>query len=406
MRKKIRTYSFKLVIASFAVLQGCWQDPIGAQGGQTADAASPSRTPPMAAQIGSPNTTPTGISSLNQLNTTVRNNPTGNFRLTAHIDMGPAAGWNGGKGWEPIAGFTGTFDGNGFQIRNLTMNRPEQWMVGLFGQINQAIIRNVGLTNVNIRGNGWVGGLAGMLNGSQVSSSYVEGTITAGTNQFGSGFNLGLFAGSISSSDVGRSYARGTVTGPATVVGGFAGLIDDGSGERSVIHECYARTDVTPDFTANTVRAGGFAGHLISSTALNLYAMGNSSNVVQGRGYVGGLIGEVAGVNIIFNFCYSRNAVTDWSTHSKAGTYGVLTGETSHIGSLLWDKTVDKGTVFAGVGQSGYSTTTLQTPTSTAQFPYDNGSDNDWDALEWNAGTASEYNRLRNVVRPTQQSAI
>jgi hypothetical protein len=357
--------------------------------------------------VGSPDLTPTDIWTLNQLHTTVRSNPSGNFRLRAHIDMAPAAGWNGGLGWEPISSFQGTFDGNGFQIRNLTINRPQQWAVGLFGRVDQAIIRDVGLTDVNIRANGWVGGLAGMIHRSQVVSSYVEGTVTADVNQFGAGFNVGIFAGEISSSDVGRSYSRGTVTGAATSLGGFAGIINHGTtGDRSVIHECYSRTDVAPNFTLSDVRAGGFAGKLVSSTATNLYAMGNSSNVVRGRNYVGGLFGEVAGENVIFNFCYSRNTVRDWSVSSKAGAYGVLTGSTSHIGSLFWDRTVDAGASAAGVGQVGHTTTTLQAPTTTAEYPYDNGTDADWSPVEWNAGTSSEYNVLRNVVRPEQQSAM
>jgi hypothetical protein len=406
MRYLTRFLSLNLILSSFFALQGCWQQPTGAEGEGTEGTPSQPPTLPTAAQIGSPSTNPVGIGSLTDLNTIVRNNPTGNFRLTAHIDMGPAAGWNGGAGWAPIETFSGTFDGNGFQIRNLTMNRPEQWVVGLFGQISQAIIRNVGLTNVNIRGNGWVGGLAGMINGSQVSSSYVEGTIRAGINQFGSGFYLGLFAGTISSSDVGRSYTRGTVTGPATVVGGFAGLIDNGSGYISVIHECYARADVTPDVNANSVWAGGIAGQLFSSSSINVYAMGNSSNIVRGRNFVGGLFGEVGGEGFQFDYGYSRNAVTDWSVTSKAGAYGVLSGNPAHISGVFWDSTMDAGNAFATVGQRRHSATTLKRPTSTTQFPYDNGTDADWDYREWNAGTASEYNRLINVVRPTQQSAM
>src|SRR5688500_1699693 len=83
--------------------------------------------------IGSPDTVPTDIWNLNDLNTKPRNKPNGYFRLRAHIDLSSTAGWNGGKGWEPIH-FTGTFDGNSFQIRNLPMNWPERWGAGFFSQ--------------------------------------------------------------------------------------------------------------------------------------------------------------------------------------------------------------------------------------------------------------------------------
>lgn len=407
MHSSIRRVPMISLIASLAILQGCEQQNTGPGADRGDSSASQS---PLALQIapqgiGSPDPTPTNISTLTQLNTTVRNNPTGNFRLTAHIDMAPAATWDNGKGWQPISSFKGTFDGNGYQIRNLTINRPQQWSVGLFGQVSKAIVRKVGLTNVNVKGNGWVGGLVGMLQESLADSCYVEGTVTAGTNQFGAGFNIGLFAGEISSSNVGRSYSHGTVNGDATSIGGFAGVVNHGTtGVRSVVHECYARADVAPNLTASDVKAGGFASRLVSSTALNLYAMGNSTNVVRGRSYVGGLFGELAGDGFIFDFCYSRNAITDWSVPSKAGTYGVLTGNPEHIASLFWDNIVDAGTSFAGTGQAGHSTTVLKTPISTAEFPYNNGTDADWDPAEWNPGTNTQYNVLRKVVRSTLQS--
>jgi hypothetical protein len=359
--------------------------------------------------IGSPNPTPTNIWTLDHLNVNVRNNPNGNFRLTGNIDLGPAAGWNGGAGWQPIVYFNGTLDGNGFQIRNLTINRPEGWSVALFGQVDQAIIRNVGVTNVNVRGNAFVGGLAGIISDSQVTSSYAEGTVTASTGQFGAGLNVGVFAGQISSSEVTRSYARGTVTGAATVIGGFAGSIDDAWGSRSVVRECYARTEVTPSMTTSTVAAGGLAGQAVNSEVVDVYAMGNTSaNTVQGRGKVGGVIGEIIGT-VQFDFAFSRNRVVDWAValpNGKAGTYGLITGDAViHISALFWDRTIDSGNVFGTVSQGGFTTGELQGPTTAAAWPYDNGTDSDYDSTVWNAGTSSQYHILRRVVRASQQSA-
>jgi hypothetical protein len=358
--------------------------------------------------IGSPDANPTDIWSLNALNVTVRNNPTGNFRLRAHIDLASTSGWNGGKGWEPMY-FAGTFDGNGFEIRNLPINRAGQWGVGLFSHLDRAIVRNVGLTNVNVKASGVTGALAGLITESQVTSSYVEGTVTGVAGAFGAAFEVGLFAGKISSSEVSRSYSRGSVTGSLTSAGGFAGVIDAGFGARSDVHECYARTDVTPDSTASTVWAGGFAGQLVESDALNLYAGGGTLNVVRGRGYVGGVFGELIGP-IQFDYAYSRNKVVDWAVafpNDKAGVYGVLDENAipEHLAGLFWDATVDPGNVGGGVGQVGLSTTVLKTPTSTSQYPYDNGSETDWSSTIWRAGTSSQYNVLRWVPRSSQQLA-
>ncbi len=72
---------------------------------------------------------------------------------------------NGGLGWNPIGDntneFNGTFDGLGFTISNLYINRPTQDYVGLFGYTNNATIKNIGLNDVDITGNSYVGGLVG-----------------------------------------------------------------------------------------------------------------------------------------------------------------------------------------------------------------------------------------------------
>jgi hypothetical protein len=358
--------------------------------------------------IGSPDTVPTDIWNLNDLNTKVRNKPTGYFRLRAHIDLGSTAGWNGGKGFAPVDSFSGTFDGNGFQIRNLPMNRPEQWGVGLFARLDRAIVRNLGLVNANVKASGVTGGLAGLISDSQITSSYVEGTVTGLAGAFGAAFEVGLFAGKISSSAVSRSYSRGLVTGSLISAGGFAGVIDAGFGAPSNVRECYARADVTPDWTPNVVRAGGFAGLLDSSAAISVYTLGGPQNLVRGRGYVGGVFGEL--INPEFDYAYSRNKVTDWAValpNDRAGAYGILNPNAGlvHMAALHWDSTVDPGNVATGNSQNGLSTSVLKTPTSTSQYPYDNGTDGDWSSIEWNAGTSSQYNVLRRVVRASEQLA-
>ena len=58
---------------------------------------------------------------------------------------------NGGKGWEPIGiyhphgptaftGFMGTFDGQGYEICDLFINRPDEDSVGLFKYVDDGVI--------------------------------------------------------------------------------------------------------------------------------------------------------------------------------------------------------------------------------------------------------------------------
>jgi hypothetical protein len=91
-----------------------------------------------------------------------------------------------GWGWEPIGiahpyvpftPFAGSFDGNGYQIRNLFINRPGQIQVGLFGIVaDGGVIKNVGVVNANMTGEGLVS-LVGM-NAGTVRNSYLTGYVT------------------------------------------------------------------------------------------------------------------------------------------------------------------------------------------------------------------------------------
>jgi hypothetical protein len=54
----------------------------------------------------------------------IRNNLSGTFALGRDVDAGATSSWNGGAGFSPVGGstaFTGTFDGQGRTVSNLTI---------------------------------------------------------------------------------------------------------------------------------------------------------------------------------------------------------------------------------------------------------------------------------------------
>ncbi len=125
------------------------------------------------------------------------------------------------KGWAPIGGegtsFGGTFDGNGYEIRDLYINRPEKNNVGLFGRISEGAevnINNLGLIDANIRGNNRVGTIIGSNFNGTLSNLYASGYVR-GSNEVGGliGLNGGL---------VKNSYTTVEVTG-GTIIGGLVG---------------------------------------------------------------------------------------------------------------------------------------------------------------------------------------
>ncbi|MBA7695477.1 hypothetical protein ES703_104105 [subsurface metagenome] len=98
------------------------------------------------------------------------------YELGGDIDASATSDWNDGAGFLPIIDgyteFTGHFDGKGFAIDQLFINRPTTDKVGLFGDTRPAGIKNVELTSCDITGKDYVGALVGELYG------YTEGIVT------------------------------------------------------------------------------------------------------------------------------------------------------------------------------------------------------------------------------------
>ncbi len=120
------------------------------------------------------------------------------FRQTADINLGVAP-WKVGEGWEPIgtsgSPFTGSFDGAGHVIYNLVVNRPGTNYQGLFGYLDGAVIHNVSLQDIHVRGNTYTGGLAGYALNSAVDRLQVTGEVSGGA--YTGGIIGSMFGGSL-----------------------------------------------------------------------------------------------------------------------------------------------------------------------------------------------------------------
>ena len=104
------------------------------------------------------------------------------FVLANNIDL---SAYSSGEGWTPIGNpnastnaFKATFDGNGYTISNLYINRPSADYQGLFGYGDGAKLSNIALENVDVTGNYKVGGLVGNGKGATITNSYATGTVT------------------------------------------------------------------------------------------------------------------------------------------------------------------------------------------------------------------------------------
>lgn len=146
------------------------------------------------------------IEDIEDLNA-IRNNLGAYYRLISNINMNIYP-YNEGAGWDPIDGFYGTLDGDGYIISNLYINRPDRDGVGLFGMTPRTsctrrvdFFKNIILENVNITGRDRVAALLGDYNSmyfNNIGSSSAVGTKI---------YNI-FISGSI----MGRKYVATTIT--------------------------------------------------------------------------------------------------------------------------------------------------------------------------------------------------
>jgi hypothetical protein len=170
------------------------------------------------------------------------------FEQTADIDATATKQWNNGKGWKPIKNFAGNYNGNGFTIDGIYINRPLQDYVGLFGFLyDHSKTTGLGVTNANITGKVFVGALAGMINFGSVSHSFTTGTITGESE-------VGGMAGHFRYSHISNSYSYTDVFA-LEKGGGFLGYIV----EARTLSNSYARGSVTRSSGTET-SFGGFIG--------------------------------------------------------------------------------------------------------------------------------------------------
>lgn len=210
-----------------------------------------------------------------------------NSTMAGYIELAsPTA--NEGKGWQPVGStavndtFVGSFDGQGYEISDLFIDRPDESNVGLFGVIGTGgVIGNVGVVSGNVTGYEAVGSLVGYNRGT-MRNSYAHGNVSGDLDV---GSLLGVNDGTVS-----NSYSDGSVTG-RDCVGGLAGK-NEGT--------------VSNSYSIGTVDGNDFLGNLVgvnSGTVSNSYAGGP----VNGNDFVGGLVGRNEGA---VSKCYSTGNVT------------------------------------------------------------------------------------------------
>ena len=291
------------------------------------------------------------------------------FELTEDIDLG-------GKEWTPIGYtaadlimggheyfvFSGSFDGNGHTIKNLTIGTETSPysgdVCGLFGAtggtIEDVVLENVSINYVGGKhrsGDGFrmggalvgysmgdivnctvtgldfkagseggyvalnsVGGLVGVQdNETTISNSRVSGKIEETTKKGIVGGLVGTLVSGSSAKYCGADVSvEVTGNGRGIVVGGFVGKGNGKTVSSTLIEECYATGDISgADY------AGGFVGSLWGLNINNCYATGNVSKSSAGASFMGTDASEYGYYGSIKN-CYATGLVSDISSFAYA----------------------------------------------------------------------------------------
>ena len=273
--------------------------------------------------------------------------------LTADITMG--------DDWEPIEGFGGTFDGKQHWITRLTIDRPDQRSVGLFGRLEKdspATLRGVILIGCKVKGNATSGALVGEAHNAVIENCYVGGSVTT----------VGKDAGGL----VGAAFDT-TITGcmtsgvAVTSLWGAAGIVSYMEGGR--VADCYTTGVI---HTTHASSLGGVVAHVETADAVVERCYSTAILTADGAPRpgmhegVGGVVGVTTGVQ------RDLMAINDSITAPGAGIIGRTAGKS--VGSpdfynvRSWVMMPVNGGAIADSQSQGYSAAQLRTKEAWAAF--------------------------------------
>lgn len=265
--------------------------------------------------------------------------------------------------WTPIGTesqpYTGTFNGNNKTITGLTVNAPASDYVGLFGFIGtNGKVENLTLEVASIKGQYYVGGIAGYNDGGAITGCEVNiNKISSTSNSTGTGASA--FAGGIAGYNDGGAITNCTVTVNGSI-----------TAERD---------------TSNSANAGGIVGYNPNGTITGCTVTVKNSQSISATGNgSAALAGGIAG--------------------SNDGTIGTGCGVTLNDGSSITAETTgsNPGTAFAGgiVGQNNGTVECGPVTNAHATANYDNTNGTKYTAtVSYGTGSGPDTDTAGDPVR-------
>lgn len=301
---------------------------------------------------------------------------TGTYNIMNDLDCSDSINWDSGLGFQTIASgdystnphacFQGTINGNNKYIRNITMNRPSEEFVSVFGcvgswPITQGTIKNLYFDNLTVTGAGWTGGLFSQAYGLELSNLHItKGIITAvigsgsaaggiasmlGSNITNSSFQGTIYCGDYSpcggiggwvysdNVEIKNSYTNVTLSGNDQIGGiiGTASYINSTTKYiKLIINNSYSQGSI--EGTGDETFIGGIMGGLflmnggVNLSILNSYSLVNLSLGSMGMGGIISTINAKNNVSVVNSF-YAGNISNPNSGNPYDGINGLFSGE-------------------------------------------------------------------------------
>ncbi len=265
--------------------------------------------------------------------------------LDNDIDCSETREWNDDGdyylGFMPLYYFEGIFDGQGYAIKNLYINRPEDGNVGLFESLGDATFQNLKLADNEINGYEYVGMLAGNADEGTVTFTNIDmsgGAIT-GYEEIGGligtvydsymivsdssidvsiegDYNIGGLAGYLDESDIEIEYT--TVSGSILGSSDLGGMVGYSNDEFSC-DMCSSTVDITGVTEYEGDQSYSIGGLIGSADEVYIENSSNSGNLI-GDYRIGGLVGYLDDESSIDNSSNSGNITAAYRAGGLIGS--------------------------------------------------------------------------------------
>ncbi len=235
------------------------------------------------------------ISNASQFNR-IRDYANKNFKLVSDINLSTLV-----PAWAPLTFFSGTIDGDNYQIRGL--NHPSISTKGGLITTNTGSIRNIKFPDVNITATSAFGILVGDHNIGVIDNIVLKGSVISNNT----GDLLGGIAAEISGGQISNIYVDLSIDATCGMVGGIVGRAKSGV---SVISNCTTKGSIT--LKALKTRIGGIVGRGESAVAIkNCLSEMTIKAAVSGVNGVGGIFGANNNDNMSITECMFSGSVSN-----------------------------------------------------------------------------------------------